>query len=85
MIQSIILEKENIILFFSRASLSQIDILLLYIYIYIFIFSSILVFCVTRTIYFLALFSMQASFWQSEPESDNNKSLPLGTMPIGGM
>lgn len=83
MIQSIILEKENIILFFSRASLSQIDILLLYIY--IFIFSSILVFCVTRTIYFLALFSMQASFWQSEPESDNNKSLPLGTMPIGGM
>lgn len=83
MIQSIILEKENIILFFSRASLSQIDILLLYIY--IFIFSSILVFCVTRTIYFLVLFSMQASFWQSEPESDNNKSLPLGTMPIGGM
>lgn len=84
MIQSIILEKKNIILFFSRASLSQIDILLL-LYIYIFIFSSILVFCVTRTIYFLALFSMQASFWQSEPESDNNKSLPLGTMPIGGM
>lgn len=36
MIQSIILEKENIILFFSRASLSQIDILLLYIYIYLF-------------------------------------------------
>lgn len=46
----------------------------------IFVFFRIPVFYVTRTIYFLVLFLMQA--WQSEPESDNNRSLVLGTMPI---